>query len=125
MAKQIILILLLSLAAIMFRDKLGYVLDGIVYAHNKIASALHVIFSDDHTGRLIQDMIALLFIPALCGLVVSAGFWLVKRSQMPHVMVVVWVVWLILLVTMAVQRGRGSPPAQVVSVLVPVGHHSS
>lgn len=107
MAKQIILMLLLSLAAIMFRDKLVLALDALVYAHNQIASVLHVIFAEDRAGQLIQDMIALLFIPACLGALVAVAFWMAKREHMPHVMGVVWVVWVVLLVTLTMFPSSG------------------
>ncbi|WP_267257021.1 hypothetical protein [Coxiella endosymbiont of Ornithodoros maritimus] len=100
MIKQFILLVLLSLAAIFFRIELSYVLDGLVYIHNYIARTLHLIFSDDPAGRLIQNMVSLLIIPVVAGFVVATAFWLIKRMVMPHMMAVIWVLWLILLTTM-------------------------
>lgn len=117
MAKQILLMLLLSLAAIMFRDKLVLGLDALVYAHNQIASVLHVIFAEDQAGRLIQDMIALLSIPAAFGGLAAAAFWAAKREPLPHVMMVVWVVWLILLVSMALAPSSKAKVTRPVTVL--------
>lgn len=105
MLKQTILIMILSAVTIVFKTQLGELLDGIVYLHNYIAGALHVVFSDDQVGSIIQDMIALLLIPLFCGIVVASVFWLVKRAQMPHIMAVIWIVWLVLLVTMVSQSG--------------------
>lgn len=104
MIKQIVLIILLTVVAILFKDQLSQVLDSIVYVHNYIANLLHIIFSDDNVGLLIQDMIALLLIPIVCGLVVASVYWLIKRGKMPHTATVIWVVWLILLVTMVAQN---------------------
>lgn len=105
MLKQVIVILLLTVLSIMFKSQLSHALDAIVGFHNYLASTLHVIFSDDEVGRLIQDMIALLVIPLLCGLLVTLGFWFVKRAAMPHMMAVIWMVWLVLIVTMIAQDG--------------------
>lgn len=104
MAKQIILITLLSIATILFREQLVFILDGVVYAHNHIAKALHLVFADDEIGRLIQEMIALLIIPVICGVIIASIFWLIKRAKMPHIMPVIWVVWLVLLITMLGQK---------------------
>ncbi len=122
MAKQIILILLLSLAAILFRNKLALVLDGVIYAHNEIGKFLHVIFAEDQAGRLIQDMIALLFIPAVIGTIASVAFYMVKHMPLPQVMVVVWVVWLILLVTMVLQSGHPQQPKHAMQILTAPMH---
>ncbi|ACJ20903.1 hypothetical protein [Coxiella burnetii] len=119
MIKQFILLILLSLAAIFFRIELSHVLDGLVYIHNYIARTLHLIFSDDPAGRLIQNMISLLIIPVVAGFVVATAFWLIKRMAMPHIMAVIWVLWLILLTTMVAQTHM-SPAAVKASARVPV-----
>lgn len=105
MLKQVILVILLSVLSIMFKSQLSHALDAVVGFHNLLASKLHIIFSDDEVGLLIQDMIALLLIPLLFGGVVTASFWLFKRSSMPHMMGVFWVLWLVLVVTMIAQDG--------------------
>lgn len=118
MIKQILLIVLLSLVVIFFRNQLTHVLDGLIYVHNYINKPLQLIFSQGHVGRLIQEMISLLMLPLLAGLVLFLIFWIVKRTSMPHVMVVVWVVWLVLLVTMVAQNTptlNNTPNGQPVS----------
>ncbi len=110
MAKQFILIVLLSIAAVFFRAQLSNVLDGLVIVHNGIAEALLRVFSTSEAGRFIQDIIALLVIPALIGAVFCVGFWLIKREMMPHTMLIIWVVWLVLLTTMVAQHGMQKAP---------------
>lgn len=100
MVKQFILIILFSFAAILFRTQLHHALGSLVYVHNYIAQGLHAVFSDDNAGRLIQDIISLLFIPIIVGLIVAMMFLLFKREAVTHTMAVIWVVWLVLLVTM-------------------------
>lgn len=103
MFKQIVIIILISLAAIFFRAELSRVLDYMVYLHNYFAHALQMIFSGDAVGRYIQDVIALLVIPLIGGGIVALIFWMIKREALPHIMGVIWVVWLVLLVTMIAQ----------------------
>ena len=105
MFKQIILIIVLSLTAIFFRVEISHLLNILVYLHNQVSHLLHMIFSEGVTGRMIQNLIALLIIPFVFGLIVGIIFWLVKRATMPHIMAVVWALWLILLVTMLAQTG--------------------
>lgn len=105
MLKQTILIVILSLIAIFFRAEISYLLNALVYAHNAVSGMLHFIFSDDGVGRLIQNLISLLILPFFCGLLVGLVFWLIKRDTMPYIMAIVWVLWLILLVTMVAQTG--------------------
>lgn len=104
MIKQIILIILLSVVAIFFHHQLSHVLNGLVYAHHYITKALQTIFSEGHTARLIQEIISLLILPFLGGLIVAIIFWMSKRSAMPYAMAVIWILWLVLLVTMVAQN---------------------
>lgn len=105
MFKQLLLIMFLSVLTIVFKIQLGHALDSVVYLHNIIARALHVVFSDDQIGRLIQDMIALILIPLFVGLLVGGSYWMIKREPLHQVKAIVWVVWLVLLVTMVAQSG--------------------
>lgn len=109
MIKQILLIILLSAAAIFFQSELSHVIDFFVNAHQYVDKTLHSIFSQGQVGQLIQDMISLLILPFLGGLLLAALFWLVKRTSMPHTMGVVWVLWLVLLISLLVQAPGPAP----------------
>lgn len=109
MVKHLILILALTALGVMFRNELVHVLDGIVLIHNYIAQTLHLIFSDDQVGRLIQDMVSLLAIPLVAGFCVAIIFWMMKKAAMPHTMAVIWVLWLILVTTMLAQTHIAPP----------------
>ncbi len=98
MAKQLIMLVLLTTAAIFFNSELSLLLDALVYAYSAITQALKIAFSEGDIGLFIQNALAILVIPILCGLIAAALFRLFKR-QTPHTMTIVWVVWLILMVT--------------------------
>lgn len=104
MLKQFILIILLTVAAVFFKSQLSHVLDWLISVHNQIATVLTKIFASDDDGRLVQDIIALLLIPILLGGVVGVIFWFIKHEMMPHMMLVIWFVWLVLLTTMIAQN---------------------
>ena len=99
MAKQILLIVLLTIAAILFKTQLDAVLNFTVSLHDHIIGSLSSIFSSDGVGKMIQASLALLLIPAVLGLVVSTVYWLSKKSSLPYTMHIVWVSWLVLLTT--------------------------
>ncbi|WP_299345920.1 hypothetical protein [uncultured Maritalea sp.] len=98
MAKQLIIIVLLTGAAIFFQNELNIFLDALLYAHAVITQALQIAFSEGSTGILIQKIIALLLLPLFSGMIVATIYWLFKRTQMPHTMAIIWTVWLVLLV---------------------------
>lgn len=111
MIKHVILIIVFSVVAVVFRTQLSHILDGLIYVHNYIAMGLHMIFSDATWGRLLQDVISLLLIPFVAGIIVATAFWLVKHFAMPHIAAVIWVLWLILLTTMVAQTHMAPPSA--------------
>jgi len=100
MVKSLILLVILSVVAIFLKSQIGMVLHWLVIAHNHIAAWLGVVFSHDRTGQYIQAILSLIVIPIAVGGVAALGFWIVKRSAMPHVLATIWIAWTILLVTM-------------------------
>lgn len=105
MIKHLVLLIALSVLAILFKMHLVHVLNGLLYVHNYIAQSLNVVFSSGSIGKVIQELISLLAIPIGAGLVAALVFWLMKRSVMPHTMAVIWIIWLVLLVTIVAQGG--------------------
>jgi len=105
MVKQIILLIIASVLAVMFQSQIMHALNVLVMAHNKEASSLAGIFSGDHMGRMIQGVIAVVLLPVAVGAVLSGGYWLVKKQMMPHTLTVVWVLWTVLLTTLIAQAG--------------------
>ena len=103
MVKQLILIVLASILAVMFQSQIIHGLNILVMAHNQEAASLAGIFSGDHTGRMIQGVIAVVLLPVGVGAVLSGGYWLVKKQMMPHTLTVVWVLWTVLITTLIAQ----------------------
>lgn len=108
MLKQVILIVALSLIAIFFRIEISHMLNALVYVHNWFSHLLHMIFAEGTIGRLLQNLISLLIIPFACGGILGVVFLLIKREAMPHITAVIWIIWLILLVTMLAQTNTHS-----------------
>lgn len=104
-AKQSFILIFLSVLAILFKLQLVKGLETLLYVHNQIATALATIFADDRTGQLIQSILALTLIPLFIGFLIAIVFWLIKRKEMPHIMMTIWIVWTVLLVTMLAQAG--------------------
>ncbi len=105
MFKQGLLLILLSAIAIFFKKELAHVLQWLVWAHNKVATWLGVIFSNDSAGQIILGILVLIIIPLAIALVIALIYWLFKRKMAPQFMSIVWLVWTVLLVTMLAQMG--------------------
>ena len=105
MIKQLILIVCASIAAAFFKNELTHGLQILIMGHNEVARWMAMIFSNDHAGRIIQGVVALIVIPVAVGVVLSFAYWIVKKSMLPHTLMVIWMVWTVLLTTLLAQAG--------------------
>ena len=105
MVKQLIILVGASVVAVIFQNQIVHGLNLMVMAHNREAVSLAGIFSGDHMGRMIQGVISLVLLPVGVGAILSGGYWLIKKSMMPHTLTVVWVLWTVLSTTLIAQAG--------------------
>lgn len=101
--KHLLFLVAFSLAAVFFKGQLVHILHGLLAIHDRIANGLGIIFSNDEVGRVLQSVLALLFIPIVLGIVCTMAHWFLKQMHFPHTMTVIWVTWTVLLVTMLSQ----------------------
>ena len=105
MVKQGVLLIGASILATFFAHQLIVGLGMLVHAHDVVQAPLAGVFSGDKMGRIIQGVVALIVIPAVVGGGLALAYWLVKKSTMPYLLTIVWVVWTILLTTLLAQAG--------------------
>lgn len=115
MAKQSILLVILSVVAVFFQDQISHLMLGIVSLHDLIAKDLTFFFSGSEVGRVIQGLFALLIIPLVAGGLAALIFWLFKHVSMPHMMATIWIMWLIVLVAVLSHNAKGSKAALIAS----------
>lgn len=101
MVKHILSILVLSFLAVLLMQTVDQILQTVFSAYHWFESQLNVIFSGDSIGHVIQTTLALLLLPACTTLLVSAGYWAVKRSRMPQMIWVMWISWAVVLTIVA------------------------
>lgn len=95
MLKQIIALILVSVAVIFSMSYAQHAVQLLLNAHEWIAQLLTDVFSGGNTGNLIRGLIALLSLPILVALVPTLIYWMIKRHWFPYFMQMVWVIWLI------------------------------
>lgn len=103
MLKGTIVLIIVSVLAMFFQTELGHVLRYLLMIHDKIADGLAVVFSNAPAGRVIQETIALIIIPVVLGAVAALVWLMVKRNEMPHLVMTIWIIWTILLVAILSQ----------------------
>jgi len=95
MIKQIVALLVISIAIILFMSYAQQGVQLLVTAHDWVSHLLTEIFSGGQAGNLARGLIALLSIPILVGLVPALIYWMVKRNWFPYFMQIVWIIWLV------------------------------
>ncbi len=95
MLKQIIVIILLSLAITVGMPYAQQGLQYLLLAHDWVADVLTGVFSGGQAGNIIRNLLTLLAIPVLVGLVPTIIYWIAKRKWFPYFMDIVWIIWLV------------------------------
>lgn len=95
MLKQLVALIALCVAVILFMLYAQHAIEWILVAQNWVAEILTQVFSGGPAGDIIRKVLALLLIPFAVALVPTLIYWLTRRHWSPYFMNIVWVVWLI------------------------------
>lgn len=101
MLKHILLLIVLSIIVIIGLHQLALFLHWIGYGHAWLAGKFNLLFSGISFGFLISRVLALIIIPLIVALIPAFIYWLIKRSEMPHLFLVVWIIWIMLITIIA------------------------
>lgn len=101
MLKHILLLIVLSIVVIIGLHQLAIFLHWIGYGHAWLAGKFNLLFSGISFGFLISRVLALIIIPLIVSLIPAFIYWLIKRSEMPHLFLVVWIIWIMLITIIA------------------------
>lgn len=95
MLKQLIALIILSIAVIFFMTYAQAIIHLLLSAHEWISQMLTNVFAGGQSGKLAKEVIALLSIPILISFIPAILYWIVKRQWFPYFMEVIWIVWLL------------------------------
>ena|SRR3990167_2908502 len=98
-AKEVLLLMLLSLVGIVFASQIDSFLHIFLYLHDEFIKIFGLIIAHDPLGQAVLSLLAMMLIPYLLGLGVDGLFRAVKHQPMPYTKALIWGVWLILSVT--------------------------
>ncbi len=117
--KQVLIFFLLSILCVYVSKYITHILANLVKVDDFAKGVINMVTG--HMGEWggdIKYLLGLIILPLTAGAIVAGTFWLVKHVSMPHTMIVVWVTWLIMLVTIY------RPPQDVYNHSLPVKHTS-
>jgi hypothetical protein len=101
MIKHILAMVALSLLMVLGLTYYHQALQMLLGFHDSLSRLLGHIFAGSSIGRLLQHGLALLLVPLVIGAVAGLIYWVIRKSQSPHVVHFTWIVWIILATTLA------------------------
>jgi len=99
MTKQFSILVALSILLVVFASYAQQVFIYIDLLYTYINVMLTGVFSSGATGIKIQKITTLMVLPLLITGVPASAYWLYKKKLMPYFYHVLWVVWLIILIS--------------------------
>lgn len=96
MYKQIIAVIVLSIIVSLLQPFVGDALRGYLAFHDWVNSLLAYIVATGKIGLMIQDVLSFLVVPFVIAIIIALIYKLIKKSNTPYFMVIVWVCWLVL-----------------------------
>lgn len=99
MLKQSIIYLVASILIILFAKYIYLLILYIDMAYVYINVHLAPIFSHSATGILIRKIASLTLIPVILAGIPAAIYWLFKRQAMPYLIPLIWILWVIIVLS--------------------------
>ena len=96
MLKTFLGLIVLSILVILFKGQFADLLHMVASLHNTASEKFASLFSGSSAGLLVAHLLSLVLIPIVIALIPAFVYWLIYKSEMPHWLAVVWVVWVML-----------------------------
>lgn len=93
MIKNIIMLIVLSVAAIFFQEQLVHLLKIFMTVHREIVKGLSLVFSVSAAGTFVQSVLALLLVPVLVGVLIGVAYYFIRQRHFSYTMVLIWILW--------------------------------
>lgn len=104
MLKHFLFLTLTSILLVIFKNQANAVLNFIKGLYNFLLHKLSLVFANSFSGLLIQQILAIVIICMLVALFLMLAYWLIYRTIMPHFFPILWFIWIVLLVTLTLNR---------------------
>jgi hypothetical protein len=95
MIKQTAFMLALSIIVVYLGKFIGNVLHGLGAAQMFLVSKLNLMLPEFGFKVILVKVIVLLLVPMLLSLIAAFIYWLIKRRELPRLLELIWIMWLI------------------------------
>jgi len=104
MIKQVVYLVLISLAVVLMATYLDKAFLYLIHTYNVLNSWFSNIFASTKLGLILTQLCSLFLLPFIAAMVIAGGYWMFKRKQFPYLVQTMWVLWLILATMLVVSR---------------------
>lgn len=99
MIKQLVMYFLLSILVIVFAKYVHWFIVYIDLAYTYINIKIAPVFNYSSLGSMIRQVVVLVLLPILMVTIPAVIYRLVKGKNMPHLIPITWIIWLIILLS--------------------------
>jgi hypothetical protein len=93
--KQTAFMLVLSIILVYLAKFIMSILQGLGAAQAFLITKLHLLLPEFGIKSLVVKVIVLLLVPLLLSLIVTFIYWLIKRREIPHLLELTWIMWIV------------------------------
>lgn len=104
MGKHILILLLISIVSIIWIKEIAQGLHYCMHIYVLLSKTLSRFVVGGYLIAIIRQSIVLLMIPILITAIPAGLYWLAKRRLMPHLYETLYVVWFVMLATVALYK---------------------
>jgi hypothetical protein len=104
MFKQFLLIVILTAVAVFFMKELAAILYALGHVQNFLINKTVALLPKDTVFKFVSELIILVVIPILISLLFAFVYWLVKHREMPKLINLIWLLWVISLLIFVLQK---------------------
>ena len=79
-------------------------LQELVKLYPIVLQHLSLVFAGGKIGVLIKEVIAMMALPLTVSATISIGYYIIRRSWMPHIINTTWIIWIIAVSAIIVLR---------------------
>jgi len=102
MLKHLLVIIALSALVVLTIPYCRIGIHELLNFHHILINFLNGIFTNGLIAVFIKQLIALLFIPLAIIFVINGIYWLFNKKSFPYSLIIMWALWIILAVAIAI-----------------------
>lgn len=104
MAKQFIIIVILTALAAYFMHKFVYVLHLLGNMQAFLINNITALLPQAVIYHLVTKVLVIILVPAILAFLAAFVYWLIKKKELPWLMEIIWILWIISLLVFALYK---------------------